>query len=65
MSKLSSDVASRIMLNLTLIWSLEVGLMPVFMCEDESDEVKDNLHLFASGRCEDLFVKSVRIQCMS
>lgn len=43
MSELSSDVASRILLNLTLIWSLEVGFMPVFMCEDESDEVKDNL----------------------
>lgn len=65
MSELSSDVAARIMLNLTLIWSLEVGVTPVFMWEDERDEVKDNLHLFASGRCEDLFVKSACRQCMS
>lgn len=59
MSELSSDVASRIMLNLTLVWSLEVGFTPVFLWEDESDKVKDNLLLFASGKCEDLFVKSV------
>lgn len=50
MSELSWDVTSRIMLNPTLIWSLEVGFTPVFMWKDESDEVKDNLLLFASGR---------------
>lgn len=65
MSELSSDVASRMMLNLALKWSLEVGFTPVFMWEDESDEVKDNSHLFASGRCEDLFVKSTCRQCMA
>ena len=65
MSELSSDMASRLMLNLALIQALEVGFTPASMCEDESDEVNDNLHLFASGRCEDLFVKYVRRRCVS
>lgn len=61
MSELSTDVASRLMLNL----ALEVGFIPAPMCEDESDEVNDNLHLFASGRWEDLFVKYVCRRRMS
>lgn len=65
MSKLSSDVASRLMLNLALIRALEVGFTPASMCEDESDEVNDNIHLFASGRCENLFVKYVCRRYMS
>lgn len=53
MSERSTDMASRLTLNLVL----EVGFIPAPTCEDESDEVNDNLHLFASGRCEDLFIK--------
>lgn len=59
MSELSTDVASRLMFKL----AVEVGFTSASMCEDERDEVNDNLHLFASGRCEDVFVKSRIAEC--
>lgn len=61
MSELCAGGASRLMLSSALIEALEVGFTAASMCRDESDEVNDNLHLFASGRCEGVLVKYICI----